>query len=110
MLPVIGPALSAVIAGLVAIHYAAGIGNIIAYAIYATALRLSIDEMVGPLILGRAGRVPPVLVIFCFLAGGTLFGIVGIIVAVPVALTIKVTLATLYREPLSDEEVPKTIG
>jgi predicted PurR-regulated permease PerM len=110
MIPVIGPALSAVIAGLVAIHYAAGIGNIIAYAIYATALRLSIDEMVGPLILGRAGRVPPVLVIFCFLAGGTLFGIVGIIVAVPVALTIKVTLATLYREPLSDEEEPKTIG
>jgi predicted PurR-regulated permease PerM len=51
-----------------------------------------------------------VLVIFCFLAGGTLFGIVGIIVAVPVALTIKVTLATLYREPLSDEEEPKTIG
>ncbi len=110
MLPVIGPALSAVIAGFIAIHYAAGIGSIIAYAIYATALRLSIDEMVGPLVLGRAGRVPPVLVIFCFLAGGTVFGIVGIIVAVPVALVIKVTLATLYREPLSDEAEPKTTG
>jgi hypothetical protein len=29
---------------------------------------------------------------------------------VPVALTIKVTLATLYRELLSDGEEPKTIG
>jgi hypothetical protein len=30
---------------------------------------------------------------------------------VPVALTIKVTFATLYREPLSDDgEEPKTIG
>jgi hypothetical protein len=29
---------------------------------------------------------------------------------VPVALTIKVTFATLYREPLSDGEEPKTIG
>jgi|GEM_PF-7088458 len=66
--------------------------------------------MSGPSILGRAGRVPPVLVIFCLLAGGTLFGIVGIIVAVPLAPTIKVTLATLYREPLSDEAEPKTIG
>ena len=58
--------------------------------------------------LGRAGRVPPVLVIFCFLSGGTLFGIVGIILAVPVALTIKITLATLYREPVSEEEPKAT--
>jgi hypothetical protein len=33
----------------------------------------------------------------------------GPALAVP-ALTIKVTFATLYREPLSDGEEPKTIG
>jgi predicted PurR-regulated permease PerM len=110
MIPVIGPGLSAVIAGLVAIHYAAGIGAIIAYAIYATALRISIDNIFGPLVLGRAGHVPPVLVIFCFLAGGTLFGIVGVLAAIPVALTIKVVLATLYDEPLFDEKERKIKG
>src|SRR5262249_40594830 len=67
MIPVIGPITSAVIAGLVAVRYATGIGNIIGYAVYATVLRLSIDELVGPVVLGRAAHVHPVLVIFCFL-------------------------------------------
>jgi predicted PurR-regulated permease PerM len=98
MIPVIGPGASALIAGLVAVHYAAGIGAIIAYAIYATALRISIDQLFGPLALGTAARLHPVVVIFCFLAGGLLFGIVGVIMAVPVALVVKVTLALLYDE------------
>jgi predicted PurR-regulated permease PerM len=98
MLPVVGPGASAVIAGLVAIHYASGIGPIIAYALYATALRISIDQLFGPLALGTAARVHPVLVIFCFLAGGLLFGVIGVIMAVPVALVVKVTLAMLYDE------------
>jgi uncharacterized membrane protein (GlpM family) len=46
---------------------AAGIGAIIAYAIYAAALRVSIDRLSGPLALGAAARLHPVLVIFCFL-------------------------------------------
>jgi predicted PurR-regulated permease PerM len=102
MLPVIGPGASAVIAGLVAVHQATGVGSILGYVVYATLLRLSIDQMIGPLVLGRAGRVHPVLVIFCFLTGGLLFGVAGVILAVPVALAIKVILATLYEEPLVD--------
>jgi predicted PurR-regulated permease PerM len=99
LIPVVGPGASAVIAGLVAVHYATGIGPIIAYAIYATALRISIDQLFGPLALGTAARVHPVLVILCFLAGGWLFGVTGVIMAVPVALVVKVTLAMLYDEP-----------
>ncbi len=99
MIPVIGPGAAAVIAGLVAIHYAAGIGAIIAYALYATALRISIDQLFGPLALGTAARLHPVLVIFCFLSGALVFGVVGVIMAVPVALIVKVTLALLYDEP-----------
>lgn len=98
MIPVVGPGASAVIAGLVAIYYAAGIGAIVAYAIYATALRISIDQLFGPLALGAAARLHPVLVIFCFLSGAFLFGVVGVIMAVPVALVVKVTLALLYDE------------
>lgn len=100
VLPVVGPALSAVTAGLVAIQEAKSVWGIILYAIYATVLRLSIDQLVGPLVLGNAARVHPTLVIFCFLAGGALFEIVGVIMAVPVALTVKVTLATIYGEPV----------
>jgi predicted PurR-regulated permease PerM len=102
MIPVIGPGAAAVIAGLVAVHNAAGIGAIIAYALYATALRIPIDQLFGPLALGTAARVHPVLVIFCFLSGALLFGVIGVIMAVPIALVVKVTLALLYDEPAKD--------
>ena len=100
-IPIVGPAAAAAIAGLIAIQHNSGFGAIIGYAIYLTVLRLSIDQLFGPVVLGAAGRVHPTLVIFCFLAGGALFGVVGVIIAVPVALVIKATLAALYDEPLS---------
>ncbi len=104
VLPVVGPALSAVIAGLVAVQEAKSIWSIVAYMIYASALRLSIDQLVGPFVLGNAARVHPTLVIFCFLTGGALFGIVGVILAVPFALMVKVTLATIYGEPIDGRQ------
>ena len=96
--PVIGPTSAAIIAGLVSLRTATGFMSIVNYALYATALRLSIDQLVGPIVLGTAANVHPVLIIFCFLAGGIVFGVPGIILAVPVALLIKSTLATLYGD------------
>ena len=85
-------------AGLISLRTATGIGSIFAYAAYATLLRLSIDQLFGPIVLGRAAHVHPVLIIFCFLAGGVVLGIAGIILAVPVALLVKSTLATIYGD------------
>jgi len=96
--PFIGPLAAAIIAGLVSLQTATGFMSILDYALYATALRLSIDQLVGPIVLGAAARLHPVLIIFCFLAGGVVFGIPGVILAVPVALLIKSTLATLYGD------------
>ncbi len=96
--PVLGPTSAAIIAGLVALRSATGLMSILAYALYATVLRLSIDQIVGPIVLGRAAHVHPALIIFCFLAGGVVLGIPGVILAVPAALLIKSTLATLYRD------------
>jgi predicted PurR-regulated permease PerM len=94
-----------VIAGLVALRGATSAWNILAYVIYAILLRVSIDQLLGPIVLGRAARVHPTLVIFCFLSGGLLFGIPGIIMALPVALAVKTVLASLYDEPgPTDEE------
>jgi predicted PurR-regulated permease PerM len=97
-LPFIGSTAVAVIAGLVALHTASGIMSVVAFAIYATVLRLSIDQLVAPLVRGRAANVHPVLIIFCFLAGAVTFGIAGVILSVPVALTVKTTLAMLYAD------------
>jgi len=99
--PVIGTTAAAVLAGLVALRTATGILNIAEYALYATVLRLSIDQLVGPIVLGRAAHLHPVLIIFCFLAGGIVLGVPGVILAVPVALVVKSTLATLYGDEAS---------
>jgi predicted PurR-regulated permease PerM len=97
-IPLVGPLAAAVIAGLVAVQQATTSRDVWAYVGYAIALRLSIDQLVGPIVLGTAARLRPVVVIFCFLAGGALFGVVGVILAVPVALVVKVSLSVLYRE------------
>lgn len=98
IIPLIGPAASAVLAGLVAVQESKSSWGIITYIFYAAALRISIDEFFGPIVLGRAGRVRPVLVMFCFLAGGLLFGMIGVVLAVPTALTVKAVLAELYGD------------
>ncbi|MGH7023334.1 MAG: AI-2E family transporter [Caulobacteraceae bacterium] len=97
MIPVAGPLSSAVIAGLAAVEHATGAAGILAYVAYAVALRLSIDQLIGPVVLGQAARLHPTLVIFCFLSGGLLFGVTGVILAVPVALSVKAALSQLYR-------------
>jgi predicted PurR-regulated permease PerM len=110
IVPIVGPAASAVIAGLIATHESKSPGDIVAYVIYAFALRLSIDQLIGPLVLGRAALASPVLIIFAFMVGGLLFGVLGIILAVPVALAVKVTLATVYEEGRAAPRGPADAG
>ena len=98
MIPLAGPIAAAVIAGLVALGNAPSLYTIIAFAAYATLLRISIDQVILPIVLGRAAHLQPVLVIFCLLSGGVLFGAAGILLAVPVALSVKVVLETIYGE------------
>ncbi len=106
LIPVVGPGASAVIAGMVAVHAANNLWSIVAYTIYAILLRISIDQLLGPYVLGRAARVHPTLVMFGFLSGGLLFGVPGVILAVPGILAFKIGLATIYGEAESTESVP----
>lgn len=99
-IPVVGPAASTVLAVLAGMNQATSIASIIGIGIYLTLLRVSIDNVLGPLILGAAGRISPVLVMFCFLSGAVLFGVAGVILAVPFALGIKVILEAVYGDPL----------
>jgi predicted PurR-regulated permease PerM len=98
MLPVAGPLLAAVLAGIVALQRATSAWYVFEYVIYASALRLSIDQLFGPIILGRAASLSPVTIIFCFLSGGLLYGIAGVILSVPVALSIRIALRTIYGD------------
>jgi predicted PurR-regulated permease PerM len=102
LIPVVGPIAAIVMLTLVAATNG-GLPAIFAVAILVIVLRLLIDQVIGPLILGKAAQLHPVTIIFAFLVGGTLFGILGVLLAIPVAAGIKLFLKDVYALP----EIPR---
>jgi predicted PurR-regulated permease PerM len=99
LVPVVGPLASATIVGFVALQQSS-LGSAVFLMAFAIGLRVSIDNLVGPLVLGEAARIHPVVVIIAFVCGAMLFGIVGLLLAVPVAVCIKTALEHYYAEPI----------
>jgi predicted PurR-regulated permease PerM len=103
MVPVVGPVASGALVALTAFQQN-GVTAIILLGAFAIALRLSIDNVIGPVVLGKAGRVHPVVVIFAFICGATLFGVIGLILAVPAAVCLRIVLQHYYAEPIRTRE------
>lgn len=97
LIPVIGPILAAVMLGMAALEQGS-IYLALGYVVFAIMLRLSIDQVVAPLVLGRAVTLHPVVVIFALFSGGILLGMVGILLAVPAAASVKIVLARHYGQ------------
>lgn len=66
-------------------------------AIY-TILRQAEDHLIIPNLVGRIVKLHPVIVIFSILAGAALGGALGLLMAVPLAATIKIILTYLYNK------------
>ena len=103
LVPVIGPLTSATLVGLVAVQQASLYAAILLVG-FVIALRLSVDNLVGPLVLGSVTRLHPVVIIAGFTCGAMLFGVLGLLLAVPVAVCIKITLEHYYAEPIKPAE------
>jgi predicted PurR-regulated permease PerM len=98
LIPVVGPAASATLIGLLSLEEH-GLWSLAAFAVYVTAFRLAIDRLFGPIILGAAVRLHPVVIMFAMLAGGLVLGIIGVIIAVPVAAAVRIVLQHYYAQP-----------
>jgi predicted PurR-regulated permease PerM len=61
------------------------------------------DQVVSPKIAGEKVGLHPLVVIFSVLAGATLLGFVGMLVAVPTAAAIKIAIDTFMPEVLAKE-------
>ncbi len=100
LIPIVGPTASAGLLGYTAVLQGGDAWTFAGFALFCLCLRLLIDQVIGPLVLGRAVRIPPVAIIFAFLAGGVLLGVVGILIAIPVAAILKLLLDRYYAIPL----------
>lgn len=98
LVPVVGPAVSAALIGLLSLERH-GLWSLTAFAVYVTVFRLAIDRLLGPIVLGTAVRLHPVVIMFAMLAGGLVLGIVGVVIAVPVAASVRIVLRHYYAQP-----------
>jgi predicted PurR-regulated permease PerM len=110
IIPFLGPVLAGTIAATVAITQD-GTNLMLGVIAFYFILRQIEDQIVGPVVLGSAVKLHPLIVIFAVLAGGVLFGILGTLAAVPFAGAIKV-LYDFWSEltppvtPADSDEVP----
>ncbi|MBN1483620.1 MAG: AI-2E family transporter [Chloroflexia bacterium] len=117
LVPFLGPIMAGGIAGLVVLfqpHVAFGWSNlfmaVIVVVIY-TVLQQLENNLIIPNLVGYMVDLPPLLVIFVVLAGGTLAGPLGLLVAIPLAATLKIVFRYLYAKlmdkPIVFEQPPR---
>ena len=97
VIPIVGPITAGAIACLVALGHPAPFGlsqiwYVVVVAVMYTVLRHAEDYFVIPLVIGRIVKLHPAVVIFSLLTGGALFGLLGVLLAVPVAATARLVL------------------
>jgi putative heme transporter len=104
VLPYIGPLFSVGPAFLAALSRGPGV------AVVVLVLMLAYEEfesrVLVPRIYGRALRLPSSVVLFALLAGGTLMGILGALLALPVAATVRMLIEELRVDLPGEQEQP----
>lgn len=94
--PYIGPFVAGIIAAVIAL-FAGGWPLALWSIVVVVAAQQITDNFITPRIMSDQVDLHPTLVIFSLLVGGTLFGIVGMLVAIPLAATVK-GLSVYYWE------------
>jgi predicted PurR-regulated permease PerM len=101
IIPLIGPLIATAIAATDA--FARGGGQLAAVVIVIYfVLRQVEDQIVMPVVIGRAVHLHPVITIFAVLVGLSVYGVLGGLLGVPVAAAINVVFRELYPLPRTD--------
>jgi len=90
LIPVIGSTVGGAIVTLVALTVSLPVA--LATLAFYVAYRLAEDYLLVPRIMGRTVQVPAVVSLVAVLVGGTLMGIIGALVAIPVAAALRLLL------------------
>src|SRR3989440_7699003 len=112
VIPIIGPITAGAVACLVALGNPNPFGwsqlvYVGAIAAMYTILRHAEDYFVIPLVIGRIVRLHPALVIFALLSGGAVFGLIGVVLAVPVAATLRLVLIYVNAKLRDEDPFPR---
>src|SRR5439155_16303452 len=95
VIPLIGPITAGAVACLIGFEQG-GPTEAVALAVTYLILRQAEDQLVMPLVVGRAVHVHPLVTIFAVLTGEKIAGVLGMVLAVPITAAIKVVLDYAY--------------
>src|SRR5579875_3861116 len=90
LIPVVGSTVGGIIVSLIALTVS--LPTAIATAVFYILYRNIEDYFLTPKIMARTVQVPGLLTVIATLIGGTLFGIIGALIAIPVAAAVKLLL------------------
>ena len=100
LIPVIGSTVGGAVVSLVALTVSlpVAVATLAFYIVY----RLAEDYLIVPRVMGRTVQVPAIVSLIAVLIGGVLLGIVGALVAIPVAAAIRLLLQEVAIRRLDD--------
>jgi predicted PurR-regulated permease PerM len=109
MIPLIGPWVGAVPGIVIAFTTGGGFSQAITVAVVMAIVQQIDNHFISPIVMQRAVKLHPAVVMLALLAGGTLGGFFGLLLAVPATATIKIIVGHAWRhyvlgQPLDEIE------
>lgn len=105
IIPLVGPIVAAAFAGVIAFSHGGTNLALVVLGVYVVVREVE-DQLVMPVVIGRAVHLHPVVTIFAVLVGLSAWGILGGLLAVPVAAALNVTLTELFPAESPAGEAP----
>ena len=113
VVPFVGPLLSAAAAGLVVLmNPGQGLGGVARVAVLFLAIKVLDDTVIQPLTIGRSVHLHPALLLGSVVVGNHTLGVLGMIIAVPVATVLQETVRLLleHRRVLASRSLGSGAG
>ena len=109
MIPLIGPWVGAVPGIVIALTTGGGLSKAIAVAVVMAIVQQIDNHFISPIVMQRAVKLHPAVVMLALLAGGTLGGFFGLLLAVPATAVLKILVGHAWRhlvleQPLDEME------
>ena len=103
MIPLIGPWVGAVPGVIIALTTGGGLSKAIWVAIVMAIVQQIDNHFISPIVMQRAVKLHPAVVMLALLAGGTLLGFFGLLLAVPAVAVLKIVIGHVWHRFVLDE-------
>ncbi|MSO86401.1 MAG: AI-2E family transporter [Acidimicrobiia bacterium] len=103
LIPLIGPWVGAVPAIAIALSTGGGTTQALLAALVMLIVQQIDNHLISPMVMQRAVKLHPTVVILALLAAGSLWGFVGMLIAVPAAAALKILVGQAWRRLALDE-------